>query len=110
MNWSFIVDYKYKRINDLKDIVKKKAKSAVDSLGMPNEDSLFKVNVVFYQKYSRYREITDLDNLDGLLKHIFDSLDSIIGYRSRYVEVHAKKLVSSSEKDFISVEIEEIKK
>ena len=110
MNWSFIVDFKHMRMHDLKDIVKEKTKSAVDSLGKPNENSLFKVNVVFYQKYSTYREITDLDNLDGLLKHIFDGLGSIIGHKNNIIEAYAKRLETNSDRDFIGVEIEEIKK
>ena len=109
MNWSFIVDFKHKRMHDLKDIVKEKTKRTVDSLGRPNENSLFKVNVVFYQKHSIYRELTDLDNLDDLLKHIFDGLGSIIGI-GNIIEVHAKKLKTNPDGDFISVEIEEIKK
>lgn len=122
--WAYIVevsDWKH-----LKTIVEEKAESVIRELGKPpSENVLYKVTTTFYQKKSRWLQPekpkqdigTDLDNL---LKQVFDGLGPIIGYRKDWtgkrkhggvrdasiVEVHAKKVNSGSEKEFLGVEIE----
>ncbi|MFQ5888077.1 MAG: hypothetical protein ACE5HY_05220 [Candidatus Hydrothermarchaeales archaeon] len=122
--WSFIIDVE--DWNKLQSIVEKTSKAGVNALGgVGSENALYKVTTTFYQKKDRWLQPekprqdigTDLDNL---LKQVFDGLGPIIGYRRDYtgkrahggvrdssiIEVHAKKVNSGSEKEFLGVEIE----
>ncbi|MHA1250200.1 MAG: hypothetical protein ACTSRP_09455 [Candidatus Helarchaeota archaeon] len=138
MKWSFIIelgkDSKLNKSLTLK--IEEKAKEVVNAIGAPKK-KLFKIEIIFFQRKSRWkledpqipREDISID-LDNLLKYIFDGLDPIIGYRikydysvkppipklgenagvtdSRIIDVHAKKVNSGCENEYLSIEIEEI--
>jgi len=135
MKWSFIVDITNIKDEEISKIVEEKAKEVALTIGKPEEPSIFRVLITFYQKRDRWQsnnpQIPREDigrDLDNLIKPVFDGLGPIIGYRkkwekdkttgkwkvvgisgsldSRIVEVTAKKVNSGSDKEFLSIEVE----
>jgi len=129
--WSFIVDITGVSNAMISKIVEKEAKAIASLIGKPKEPAIFRVIITFYQKLDRWlrenqmipREDIGRD-LDNLIKPVFDGLGPIIGYRkrwqggtvsstyasrdSRIVEVIAKKVNSGSNKEFLSIQVENI--
>lgn len=114
--------------NRIKSNVEEKANEAIKLQGAPeSQKATWKVIVTFFQRKDRWlkndpsvpRQDWGID-LDNLLKDVFDGLGPIIGYRkdftgarehsgvwdSNIVEVYAKKVNNSSDKDMLGIEVE----
>ena len=134
MRWGFIVDItNLKGLNAVTKEVKSQAIQAVSTLPSRPED-LYRVEITFYQSQDRYRvddqekPREDRGDIDNLVKHVFDGLGPIIGFRrewkkisgqlkpfkstkpedSKIIELVAKKVNSGSKNEFVSVEIETV--
>ena len=139
MKWAFIIDITQAKTDKaVRTAVERKAEEAATAIIPPDQPSVFRASVTFYQSRDRWsrenpripREDIGRD-LDNLIKAVFDGLGSIVGWRQRYepnqkgkwqpipgahrgvrdaqiVEVVAKKLNSGSKQEFLSVEIERI--
>ena len=135
MKWSFVIEITDVSDNELSEKVKEKAEESADVIGSP-QASIFKVGITFFQRKDRWQkenpQIPREDigrDLDNLVKPVFDALGPIIGYRtkwkredtgksvevgkgtaadSRIVELTAKKVNSGSDREFLSIEVENV--
>ena len=137
MKWAFIIDITQTKSNsEVRQAVQQKAEEASKVIRPPDQPSVFRASISFYQSRERWlmenprvsREDIGRD-LDNLIKAVFDGLGPIVGWRQRYernevgkwhpvpgehrgvrdaqiVEVVAKKLNSGANQEFLSVEIE----
>ena len=107
MKWSFIVDITNIKDEEISKIVEEKAKEVALTIGKPEEPSIFRVLITFYQKRDRWQsnnpQIPREDigrDLDNLIKPVFDGLGPIIGYRKRWengrVSVYLGRLTQES--------------
>jgi len=135
MKWSFIIDITNVPDKEISKRVEEKAKESASVIGGSQALSTFKVSITFFQKKGRWqkekRQIPreDRGDLDNLIKPVFDALGPIIGYRkkwgrqvndnwvetgrgpaadSKIIELTAKKVNSGSDKEFLSIEVENV--
>ena len=130
--WSFVLEITSLKDSDIRKRVEKAAEDAVNTIGKPQQNAVFKLRVTFCQSKGRWRKDNPLipredigRDLDNLLKAIFNGLGPIIGYRTQWekggkpkgkgsardssiVEVFARKVNSGTEKEYLYVEVEEI--
>lgn len=139
MKWSFVIDVTHlKTDRQVRQTIERKAKEVSLVIKPPEQPSVFRVSVTFFQSRDRWlagnpqipREDIGRD-LDNLVKAVFDGLGPIVGWRQRYerdevgtwqpvagehrgvrdaqiVEVVAKKVNSASSQEFLSVEVESL--
>lgn len=138
VKWSFIVDVTdVKQAHEIDEIVEREANKVVESIGECKKPNIFRVFITFYQRRDRWLSVNpqipreDIGrDLDNLIKPVLDNLGPIIGYRKKWgrdkdsakpkvkghgksadssiVEVIAKKVNSGSDKEFLSIEVENI--
>ena len=135
MRWGFIVDItgcQGKEITQKVLTTAAQVASTLPSAGSKGSTPSFKASIIFFQSSERWlKEDTktpreDRGDLDNMIKHVFDGLGPIIGFRtswnkvdgewvgspstkpadSRILELFAKKVNSGSLSEMVSVEIE----
>jgi len=129
--WSFILNITGLKDSQVKERVEEAARSAINTIGKPRPNAVFRLRVTFCQSKERWRKDNPLipredigRDLDNLLKAVFDGLGPIIGYRMKWergkpkgtrsardssiVEVLAHKVNSGSSEEYLYVEVEEI--
>ena len=131
MRWSFIVDITEVKGTEIRKLVEMNAKEMVkpSAIGKleDKEQVTFRLVITYFQKKERYikgkpqipRE--DRGDIDNIIKRVCDGLGPIIGYRQDWkkrntrdaldasiTEVIGKKVNSGSDKEYLSIEIENI--
>ncbi len=137
MKYKFTVPFPTK-VDELKDLVENEAKKVVQKMHGKSfkrtiiddldKRAVYKVTVVFHidergwlKDFDRPIPREDRFDLDNLLKHVFDGLGPIIGFRkdwtgekehagawdSSIIEVYARKIKTEGQR-FVEIEIEQL--